>query len=105
MQTGSGQTYLGVVPTYLTARLEQVTGAFYCQRSALLHAGREDDPLLAMVQPGQRHHRAFEFAQNNALPNNVTGMFMSGSTLYYASGLTGGALHLAQLHRRVGGSG
>ncbi len=93
IETGSGQTYQGVHPTYLTSELSTVTGAFYYAGRIYYTLAGRTALYSRLFSPDSGVIGPFEFAQNNVLPNNVTGMFISGSTLYYASGSTGGFLH------------
>ena len=93
VQTGSGQTYQAVHPTYLTSEFSTITGAFYANGRLYYTLSGKTALFSRWFSPDSGIIGSFEFAQNNALPTNVTGMFLSGSTLYYASGLTGGALH------------
>ncbi len=93
IQTGSGQTYQGAHPTYLTTELSSITSAFYYNGRIYYTLAGKTALYSRWFSPDSGIIGPFEFTQNNVLPNNVTGMFISGSTLYYASGSTGGALH------------
>jgi PKD repeat protein len=89
VDTGSGQTYRGVVPTMYGAEMQSVTGM-------VLSDGRL---YYSLAGQAGLHYRGFEpddgalgaefTAGGNVNLSNIAGMFLSGNTLYYADKATG----------------
>ena len=87
ISTGSGgrtPTYQGVHPTYLTSELNSVTGAFYAAGRIYYTLSGKTTLYSRLFSADTGIIGSQEFALNNVLPNNVAGMTLSGSTLYYA---------------------
>jgi PKD repeat protein len=90
VDTGSGQTYEGVVPSLYGAEMENVTGMVYSggklYYSLIGQSGLDyryfnpDDGVLGSVE--------FQ-AGGNVDFSSINGMFLSGGTLYYASAADG----------------
>ena len=93
VQTGSGQTYLGVKPSLYASEMQNVTGMAYS-------AGRLYYTLLGQATLYYRYFTpesgvlgSDEFtAGGTANLSNVAGIFLSADTLYYAN-RTDGSLH------------
>jgi hypothetical protein len=91
VQTGSGQTYQGVVPSYYSA-LPNITGAFFT--NGRLYYARSNTAQLSYryFEPESGVIGAQEFKVTGGNWANTAGVVLSGSTLYYAS-KADGTLH------------
>lgn len=89
VETGSGQTYRGVVPSMYGAEMQSVTGM-------ALSNGKL---YYSLAGQAGLHYRYFEpddgalsdefTTGGNVNFSNISGMFLAGSTLYYADKATG----------------
>jgi PKD repeat protein len=103
VQTGSGQTYQGVKPTFYTTELSRVTGMFYS--NGRIYFVRNNSSAM--------YSRAFSLdsgivgsAETTAVPSGisgVSGMFLSGDTLYLASSLNGSLSRASWVNGTVSG--
>ena len=91
VSTGSGQTYRGVISPYY-GELPSVTGAFY--NGGHMYYTLNGQPKLYWrdFNPESGIVGSVEFSSSGADMSKVAGMFLSGSTLYWAS-KADGALH------------
>ena len=91
VSTGSGQTYRGVISPYY-GELPSVTGAFY--NGGHMYYTLNGQPKLYWLDfnPESGIVGSVEFSSSGADMSKVAGMFLSGSTLYWAS-KADGALH------------
>jgi Malectin domain len=93
VQTGSGQTYQGVKSSLYGSEMQNVTGMFYT--AGRLYYTLDGQPSLyyRYFTPESGVVGSDEFtAGGTADLSKVAGMFLSGSTLYYAN-RTDGSLH------------
>ncbi|HEX2307266.1 MAG TPA: PKD domain-containing protein [Jatrophihabitantaceae bacterium] len=91
VDTGSGQTYRGVISPYYS-ELSSVTGAFYNSGNLYYTLSGQSKLFWRNFNPESGIIGDVEFSSSGANMSQVAGMFLSGSTLYWAS-KTDGALH------------
>lgn len=91
VDTGSGQTYQGVKPTYF-AGMPSVTGAFYSNGRLYYSLSGQSALFWRWFTPDAGVIGGQEFTVGGANFANVAGMVLSGSTLYYAN-RNDGTLH------------
>ena len=92
VQTGSGQTYQGVKTGYYS-ELPNVTGAFYSDGRLYYSQLGQNNLFWRYFSPDSGSVGGQEFTVGGGGNfSNIAGMFLSGSTLYYAS-RADGTLH------------
>ncbi len=88
VQTGSGQTYQGVKSGYYS-ELPNVTGAFYSDGRLYYSLSGQPSLRWRYFSPDSGTVGGQEFTVSGGNFASVAGMFLSGSTLYYANGADG----------------
>ena len=84
VNTGSGQTYRGVVPGYY-AEIPNITGAFYSGGKLFYTQSGNNNLFWRWFSPDSGIIGAQEFSTPAPTLANIAGMFLSGSTLYYVT--------------------
>ena len=91
VQTGSGQTYQGVKTSYY-GELPNVTGAFYSDGRLYYSLLGQTSLYWRYFSPDSGTVGGQEFTASGGNFASIAGMFLSGSTLYYAN-RSDGTLH------------
>jgi hypothetical protein len=91
VQTGSGQTYQGVKSGYYS-ELPNVTGAFYSDGRLYYSLLGQTSLFWRYFSPDSGGIGGQEFTVSGGDFSSIAGMFLSGSSLYYAS-RSDGTLH------------
>ncbi|MBO0863530.1 MAG: PKD domain-containing protein [Mycobacterium sp.] len=92
VQTGSGQTYQGVSPTFFS-EMPSVTGAFYSNGRMYYSLLGQSQLYWRWFSPDSGVIGSEEFTQGGADFSQIAGMVLSGDNLYYAS-RSDGTLHV-----------
>jgi PKD repeat protein len=86
VQTGSGQTYQGVVPTLYGGEMQSVTGMFFTGGRLYYSLAGTTGLRYRYFTPESGVLGSEEFSAGGTVDfSNVAGIFLSGSTVYYAS--------------------
>jgi hypothetical protein len=91
VQTGSGQTYQGVKPSYYS-EISSITGAFYSDGRMYYSLSGKAGLRWRYFTPDSGTIGATEFTVTGGSFGSIAGMFLSGGKIYYASA-TDGSLH------------
>ncbi len=93
VQTGSGQTYQGTVPSLYGSELKGVTGMVYSGGKLFYSRSGKQKLSWRWFSPESGVVGSTEFTGGGTVNfSAISGMFLSGSTLYYAT-KANGALH------------
>jgi hypothetical protein len=93
VQTGSGQTYQGKVPSLYGSELKGVTGMVYSAGKLFYSRSGQQKLSWRWFSPESGVVGSTEFTGGGSVSfSAISGMFLSGSTLYYAT-KANGALH------------
>ncbi len=91
VETGSGQTYQGVKPSYYS-EMPSITGQFYADGKIFYTLDGQKSLYWRYFEPDDGIIGQTENQLDGVDFSNVEGMFRSGSTIYYAA-KSDGALH------------